>query len=143
MERTAVLTGRDQTCRWELDGPVEAVIIDPDSMVFMFLGEAPPPPLEIRGPAPNPLGNEGGSFQIFTTGPGRITAGLFDVRGRKLRGFDLGYHQATGPGADESSIPINWDFSPEAIVPPPASGVYWLEFLGCGGRAVRRITLLR
>jgi len=143
VERTAVLTGRDQTCRWELDSPLEAAIIDPDSMVFMFLGEAPPPPLEVRGPAPNPLGNEGSSFQIFTTGPGRITAGLYDVRGRKLRGFDLGYHPATGPGEDESSIPINWDFAPGAIVPPPASGVYWLEFLGCGGRAVRRITLLR
>lgn len=143
LERTFVVTGRDQSFRWPTDSPVQQVTVDPDSLVFMIRGQAPPAPLAVRGPLPNPVGATGGSFNLFLINDAEVVVVIYDARGRLVQNEALGWLQATGPAQDEASVPHIWFWQPDRRSPRLASGVYWLEFRGNGARAVRPATLLR
>lgn len=142
-ERTFLLTGREQSFHWATGSPVTGVAVDPDSVVFMFRDQAPPPPLTVSGPRPNPAPAAGGEFDLFLMESSEVVVNVYDIRGRKLEKKNLGPLPATGPAGDDSSQPHRWRWRPDLLSPPPPSGVYWLEFRAGTARAVRKITLLR
>jgi aminopeptidase N len=135
------LSSRNQTVVWQ-GCPVQSVSVDPDSTVFMFRGQAPPPPLSVGGPAPNPVTAERADFELFLTQDSQVLAKMFDTRGRLIEEFDLGRVENTGPASDPQSVPLTWTLWPGQLEPRPAAGVYWLEFRAGNSRAVRKLTLL-
>ncbi len=141
-EETVLVSRRDQTFTWETEEWVQEITVDPDTLVFMTSGSAPVPPLQARGPWPNPVA-ESADFRIYSEQAGQLTARLFDARGHELAAFDLGPIQSTGPLEDPEAAPLTWTWQPGQVIPPPAAGVYWMEFRTGNHRAVRKMTLMR
>jgi hypothetical protein len=142
VEQVVRLNRRDQL--FELDTPCQArsVTVDPDSVVFMFRGQAPPRLLTVRGPAPNPVNNGGGDFEIFLANPSQLIANIYDIRGRRVAKIDIGPAPATGPETDPESVPLAWTLEPETVMPRAPAGIYWVEFKANPGRAIRKMTLI-
>ncbi len=143
VDKVALLNRRDQVFQWDLGCRLDSITVDPDSMVFMFRGEAPPPPLEVRGPWPNPVSVTGGQFEIYLEEPGHVEASLYDLRGRRVAEYDLGFLEATGPGETKARVPFGWSFQPDMVEPGMAAGVYWVEFVLGNSRVIRKISLVK
>lgn len=138
---TVLVSRRDQTFTWETEEWVQEITVDPDTLVFMTSGSAPVPPLQARGPWPNPVA-ESADFQIYSHEAGQLKVRLFDARGHELAHYDLGTIQATGPLQDGEATPVTWTWQPDQGAPRMAAGIYWVEFSLGNHRAVRKMVLL-
>jgi aminopeptidase N len=137
----APLRGRGGEYTWTLDGrladPRRDLVIDPDGWLLWRAVDGPAfvPAVAILGQAPSPARSDGAEFTFSLRAPGRVTARLYDARGRRVGAWDLGDHPAdssrwTWPGLDGTGRPL------------PAA-VYWLELATDDGRATRKVTVLR
>ena len=137
----APLRGRGGEYTWTLDGrladPRRDLVIDPDGWLLWRAVDGPAfvPAVAILGQAPSPARSDGAEFTFALRVPGRVTAQLYDARGRRVGAWDLGDHPAdtsrwAWPGRDGAGRPL-------------AAAVYWLELATDGGRATRKVTVLR
>ncbi|MEN8005603.1 MAG: M1 family metallopeptidase [Candidatus Krumholzibacteriota bacterium] len=136
------LTRREETFTWSPSCPVDSVSVDPEGLVLMRTGSAPPPVLQVAGPWPNPVTTAGAEFRIYLTSNRKTIAKLYDMRGRLIHEADLGTLAATGPSDDPASEPHVWSWPFAGGSGRLAAGVYWVEFTAEGARAVRKLTLL-
>jgi hypothetical protein len=122
---------------------VQKVELDPDGWLLYRTAQDPPPFLRVLPLAPNPSGTgDATTLQWYLRSAAEMQVALYDVRGRRLRSWDLGMQPANG-GAEEEEPPASWVLpltSAEGRLP---AGVYWVEARAGGGRAVRKLTLLR
>ena len=140
---TVPLTGREQTWSWEFDCRVDSVRIDPEGYALLRLVDAPPPPLTVRGPVPQPVGAGGATFELFLTSEAQVTATTYDLRGSNMGSRDLGTVAATG-AASETETGYEWTWLPiEAGSRPLPAGLYFVEFRAGSSREVRRAVLVR
>ena len=136
---TAVLERPEQVFRWELDCPVDSVTVDPGRAVLARWRGAPPPPLAVEGPAPNPVGAAGATFRLKLRDTAEVTVDIHDVRGRRVGGARLGQVAAAAPDAPGQA----WRWVPERGAGRLPAGAYWFTFRAAGARVARRVTLLR
>jgi aminopeptidase N len=122
---------------WIVPGPVRAVALDPEGWVLFRLLDAPQPKLRFLPPTPNPARTADISLRFTLRSDAPVTCNLYDVRGRKRGRWALGTRPAT---EDE---PEEWVWNGRdgqgRVLP---AGVYWLELLANGSRAVHKITIL-
>ena len=137
----AALRGRGGEFVWTLDGrladPARDVLIDPDGWLLWrpAAGPAFVPTVALLGQTPNPVRADGAEFAFALRAPGRVTASLYDARGRRLGAWDLGDRPA-----DASRW--RWSGRDGAGHPLPAA-VYWMELATDAGRATRKVTVVR
>ncbi|MFT5316229.1 MAG: hypothetical protein ACI9UK_002074, partial [Candidatus Krumholzibacteriia bacterium] len=94
--------------------------------------------------APNPSGAAGAAFDLFLTKDTLLVVNTYDTKGRLVQSSDLGELAATGPEGPGLAAAHSWRWQPRldnGALPP--SGLYFVEFVGGGGRTVKRVTLLR
>lgn len=143
---TARLTQREQVFTFTVPGAVDSVTIDPEGMALLRSAIIPEPTLAVTGPIPNPVGPEGGRFEIFLTQQAEVVARTFDARGRLLLVQPLGLLAATGRHGDPLTTPHTMEWlsnSRAGETPLPASGVYWIEFRAGEFRIVKKAVLLK
>ncbi len=139
----ARLRQANQTFTWQTDCPVDSLSIAPDGLVLMRGLDSPPPPIEAVGPAPNPALADGSNFELFLLHSSQVTINTYDARGRLAAQEVLANLPATGPREDPDLPGHPWRWTPtDATGRRLPSGLYFLEFLGAGGRQVRRVTLV-
>lgn len=83
---------------------------------------------------PNPFTDETG-LTVAVTGPSRVDMEIFDVAGRRIKGWSM-------EPAAAGSFTVTWDgtnFRGEQV----ASGVYFCRFLGAGVKDTRKIIRIR
>ena len=134
---TVVLAARSAAYDWDLDGPLEAFVLDPEGWLLFADEPLPPPAVALAPPRPNPAGADGArlSFAVNRDGPVRIT--LHDARGRELGAWDLGEMSAR-------EAPYAWHWlGHDGDGRPVASGTYWLAVWNGDRRASRKLTLTR
>jgi len=128
---------------WTVAGRHPEIEIDPDGWVLHRLAAVPPPLLTLLPTMPNPVPPEAEPMlRWYLREDAAMEVSLFDVRGRRLRRWDLGIQGATG-GAEEGGDPAVWTMPLRTTAPPLAAAVYWVEVRAGSGRAVRRLTFLR
>jgi len=140
----ATLATARQTFIWDLDCPVDSVTVAPGGLALMHSLNSPPPPLVVEGPSPNPVGGAGALFLLFLTKDTEVTVTVYDIRGRQVHSENLG----VVPAAGTAEVPLGpgqpWRWIPgDGGGPGPASGRYYFEFKGGGGRDVRQLTYIR
>jgi aminopeptidase N len=137
----APLRGRGGEYTWTLDGrladPRRDVVIDPDGWLLWRAAAGPAfvPAIAVLSQSPSPARPDGAEFTFALRAPGRVSARLYDARGRRLGAWDLGdlptdTSRWTWPGRDGAGRPL------------PAA-VYWLELTTAGGRTTHKLVLLR
>lgn len=136
---TAVLERREQTFTWELDCPIDSVTVDARRASLAVWAEAPPPPLRVLGPAPNPVGAAGSQFKLDLNNDAHVIVKIYDTRGRLVDQADLGLLSATV----SDGVGHIWRWSPPSGAGTPPSAVYWFDFRAGSARVVRRGTLIR
>ena len=136
------MTRAQESFTWTTSCPVDSVSVDPDGLVLMRTATAPPLPLEITGPWPNPVSTAGAEFRIYLTSSSKAIAKLYDARGRLIHELDLGNLTATGPRDEPDSVPHVWDWPLSGGSNRLAAGIYWVEITASGARAVAKMTLL-
>jgi aminopeptidase N len=141
-EELVILSRGSETFTWPTDCPVESVSVDPHGMVLMKSPWAPPPPLQVVGPWPNPVPITGAEFRIYLIQEREVIVKLYDARGRLVGDTNLGLMAATGPADDPDSEPHVWAWPGNEGNPRLPAGVYWAEFNAAGARAVRKLTYL-
>lgn len=139
--RTARLVDRWQHFRFTVPGPVDSVVIDPRGLALLRSETSPSPRLEVRGPAPNPIGARAGQFELFLTRKEEVVVKIYDLRGRKLDSIALGALAPTGLMRDPANVghEFGWPSAHDRY----ASGVYWLEFSTPDFRVVRKAVVVR
>ena len=148
LEEMVTLRERRNTFTLPTACPPTGLLVDPDSLVFMFraLGSGSQPvarrPLQVAGPLPNPLPRRGGDFLLYLDEPMAVRARVYDLRGRLVRQYDLGLVEETGLLADKLARPHRWHLDLPAAGRPLPAGIYWLEMLGERGRDVRKFTVI-
>jgi hypothetical protein len=136
---TAVLEQRQQTFAWELGCPIDSITVDTRRASLAAWAEAPPPPLQVRGPAPNPLGSAGAEFRLDLINDAYVVVKVYDTRGNLVDQADLGPLTATGT----DGVGHLWRWSPPSGAGTLPSASYWFEFRAGSARVVRRGTLIR
>ena len=122
---------------------VDSVAVDPEGMVLMRTQPAPPPPLVVEGPRPNPVSATGCKFSIFLKEDREVTVKTYDARGANLFREDLGQLPGSGPAKDPMALPYVYNWPPETATERLPSGVYWVEFSAEGATVTRKLTYLR
>ncbi|MEZ4387528.1 MAG: M1 family aminopeptidase [Candidatus Krumholzibacteriia bacterium] len=118
--------------------PIDSVEIDPDAVLLRRTTTTAAPRLLAAQPRPNPA-REQVALAFWLAADDRVTARVFDLRGRLVRTADLGLQPAT----DEATPNVwTWD-GRDRDGRPAAAGVYWLELRTVDDRSVRKVTLLR
>ncbi len=135
------LDSRSATFALPADGPVDSLLLDPDGMTLMRTVPAAPRPLEVRGPAPNPVSGAGGIFRIFLMNQSEVVVNIYDARGHVIDSTDLGTLDATGPAGDETATPHTFCW-PGSGSRPMASGIFWLRFTAGKAQATCKLTLI-
>jgi aminopeptidase N len=145
LRSTVALTAVRQTFSWKVPCAVDSVRIAPAGLALLRGRGAASAPLTVRGPAPNPASAAGSEFVLFLTEDSEVVVNIYDARGRKITDeISLGVLAATESAADTDPMGHPWRWNPgSAGEPAPASGLYFLEFRGNGGRQVRRLTVIR
>ena len=115
-------------------GKVTDVLLDPEGTLLLTTSPLPEPPIAITAIGPNPTGPQGADVTFSLLHPGPVTMALYDARGRETGRWELGEHEA---GTEH-----RWSW-PGAGDRASASGVFWLEATGGGGRSVRKVTVIR
>jgi hypothetical protein len=136
---TAVLEQREQAFTWELECPIDSVTVDTGRASLAVWAVAPPAPLCVGGPTPNPVGAAGSQFVLNLKDDAHVVVKIYDVRGRLVDQADLGPLVATG--AD--GVGHLWRWSPPAGAGALPSAGYWFEFRAGSARVVRRGSLIR
>ncbi|MBK8165794.1 MAG: M1 family metallopeptidase [bacterium] len=136
---TAVLERTVQDISWTTLARVDSVSVDPARITLARWTDAPPPPLLVRGPWPNPAGTAGADFDIALRTTSPVTVRIHDARGRLAGQVPLGLLPATRP--DES--PPRWRWQPGHGSDALPAGLYWFSFEADGARAVRAVTFVR
>ena len=133
----ADLRGRSARFAWTVPGPVDSVTVDPEGWLLRRLEAGVPPAIAIAAVAPDPVPTAGTRVTFRLAAAGRVTASLYDLRGRRAAAWDLG---ARGALAD---APLAWDWDGrDAAGRRLPAGVYVLALESAGGRAARRVTLV-
>lgn len=141
---TAALVSAEQTFQWDLDCEITAVSIAPEGLALMRNIGTPPPPLRVTGPAPNPSGPDGTQFIIILTNDAEVVVTVYNILGRKVFSENLGRLTGSNPGELPIAPGHPWRWHPaQATGPALASGLYYVEFSGGGGRQVCQVTLIR
>lgn len=136
---TAVLEQARQDFRWDTAAPVDSVTVDPARVALARWTDAPPPPLLVQGPWPNPAGASGADFRISLRTSSQVIARIYDARGRLQEEHALGPLPAVHP----TEPAPRWHWQPQPGADGLPSGLYWFAFVADGARAVRPLTLLR
>jgi aminopeptidase N len=136
MDRSSHTMNLETPCR------VDSVTVDPEGMVLMRTQPAPPAPLQVDGPWPNPVSPTGGKFSIYLTAESEVVVKMYDIRGRLLNKDDLGTLPVTGPSDNPDTAPHIYNWPEAATAARLASGVYWLEFEAAGSRITRKLTFI-
>ncbi len=137
-----MMDGASHSLTLETSCRVDSVSIDPEGLVLMRQGSAPPPVLQVVGPWPNPITAAGAEFRIYLMMDREVIARIYDARGRLVEESPLGNLAATGPMDDPASEPHLWTWPDAAGAARIPAGVYWAEFEASGVRAVRKLTFL-
>jgi len=141
---TLPLTGLHQTFIVDVSCAVDSVSIAPDGLALLRdLGSAPPP-LLVTGPTPNPVSGVGADFQIFLINDAEVVVNIYDIKGSLVYEEDLSRLTANST-AEMPPLPGHaWHWAGDARGGRTlASGGYFVEFRGNGGRQVRRLTLIK
>jgi aminopeptidase N len=129
---------------WTVAGRVDRIEIDPDGWLLYRSAEDPPPLLTLLPLAPNPA-TDGHAVDLrwFLRAPAALRVDLYDVRGRRLASWNLGECLATG-APEDGAEPARWVMPLASVAGGrrPAAGVYWVEVVTEGARALRKLTLL-
>ncbi|MBM4131909.1 M1 family metallopeptidase [bacterium] len=136
---TAVLERAQQDFGWETAAPVDSITSDPDRVALARWTDAPPPPLAVRGPWPNPAGEAGAEFALSLRLSAEVIVKIYDAMGREVAAHELGAVPATAAGEPAP----RWRWQPLGDQRRLPSGLYWFAFEAAGARAVRPVTLLR
>jgi len=128
---------------WEVPGSNAQISIDPDRWLLYRAASAPAPLLQAGSPFPNPATAAGTQLPYRLLIDTQVTTAVYDVRGRRVGSWDLGFQTATG-SAEDGGEPLiwSWDGELDGRRRAPAA-VYWLELRAAGERIVRKITLIR
>ena len=142
-DELAVLDVRRRTFSWPVDGPVDSVVVDPDTLVLMDARAETRGDLQVAGPFPNPVSGSQVAFQLYLTDSSQVVVRMVDMAGRIEATWDLGLLPATGEASDPVAVPHTWRWQP--LGPGqrrPAAGVYHLLFATGETTVSRKITLL-
>ena len=116
---------------------VDSVVLDPDGWLLFRTAASPPPRLLAAQPRPNPaVGTV--HLAYWLAAADRVTATVYDVRGRRIRRDDLGVQHGLGP---DDPLLWTWDGRDDQGR-GVAAGVYWLELRTPDDRTVRKVTFL-
>jgi aminopeptidase N len=117
---------------------VDSVILDPEDLLLKRTAATPAPRLLAAQPRPNPAVGVT-RLAFWLAGADRVSAEVYDLRGRLVYRADLGAYTATG-----EDDPHVWTWSGEdAAGRRVAAGVYWLILQTRDDRTARKVTLLR
>lgn len=136
---TAVLEQAQQDFRWDTAAPVDSVTADPARVALVRWIDAPPPPLQVQGPWPNPAGSEGADFEMRLRTTSHVVVKVHDARGRLQEEHVLGWL----PAAHREEPAPRWRWQPRQGAGALPTGLYWFAFEAEGARAVRPVTLVR
>ncbi|MCB1185194.1 M1 family metallopeptidase, partial [bacterium] len=140
---SVLLTDRRGSWQFAVACPVDSVRIDPAAGALVRPAAAPPPPLVVRGPVPQPAGADGATFTLFLAEERQVIVKTYDISGKLVQEFDLGRVPATPLSADPATAPT-WTWRP---VGPGGralpSGLLLLEFRAGTNRVVPRVVLVR
>jgi aminopeptidase N len=141
---TARLTRRTASFRWEAACVIDSVTVAPADLALMRGADSLPLPLEVVGPQPNPAGAAGAGFKLYLKEDSHIIVNIYNMRGMRVGNEDLGLV----PGSNLTELPMApghpWRWQPRPSPGPAlASGLYYLEFLGGGGRQVKTVVLVQ
>jgi hypothetical protein len=142
-DERAPLDGCHSQFQWTVPGSEAQVILDPDRWLLMRSSVSTAPLLQAAAAYPNPaLGTEV-RLPFYLRTAAKVSAAVYDVRGRLLRSWDLGTQSATGVPEDATEPHLwLWDGKLTDGQRAPA-GVYWMEIRAAERRAVRKVTLMR
>jgi aminopeptidase N len=143
-EVTLVLSQAVQSFQLQTSCKITAITVAPSGSALIRSLSSPPPLINAVGPAPNPSGAAGAAFDLFLTKDTLLVVNTYDTKGRLVQSSDLGELTATGPEGPGLAAAHSWRWQPRldnGALPP--SGLYFVEFVGGGGRTVKRVTLLR
>lgn len=136
---TARLEQREQDFSWDAPAAVDSVTADPARAALLRWTEAPPPPLQVAGPWPNPVTASGADFTFHLRFASEILLKVHDARGRLVSVMRLG----AWPAQEGEGTPAPWRWLPPTGAGALASGTYWFAFEAGESRVVRPVTLLR
>ncbi len=140
----APLVDSQQTFNWDLECAIESVSVAPDTLALVRNVGSMPAPLKVTGPVPNPAGAAGARFMLFLTNDAEVTVTIYDARGANVFQENLGILAGSPPDGLPIAPGHPWQWQPSGSGNQAmASGLYYFEFRGGGGRQVRRVTLIR
>jgi aminopeptidase N len=129
-------------CEVATAAPIDSLRVDPDGWLLHRTAVAPAPALLAASPQPNPA-EDAVHLAYWLAGADRVTAAVYDARGRLVLRRALGVQPATG-SRDEGGEPLIWSWNGcTDDGRQVAAGVYWLELRTSRDRTARKVTLLR
>jgi len=131
-------TGGTEARVFTLGADVVDVALDPDLWLAWLPADAPPTPLRMLAPAPNPAPDGALKVRFRLDHDLPLTLSVYDARGRLVDERDLGTVEGDLIEAREAA----WD-GRGADGARVTSGTYWAVLRGGGNEAVRRFTVIR
>ncbi|MFH1841834.1 MAG: M1 family aminopeptidase [bacterium] len=135
---TLHVTEREHQFSWTLTRPIQKIALDPEGWVLWRRDNEPFHPVLLLPATPNPSPADGTTIHFSLPEAGRVHCSVYDVRGRRLGRWDLGFRPASIDRPDSWF----WNGRDGQQRPLPA-GVYWLELKTERDRAVQKLTLVR
>ncbi len=133
-----------QTFILDVSCAVDSVSIAPDGLALLRDLGTTPPPLAVSGPTPNPASGTGAGFLLFLTNDAKVIVNIYDIKGSLVYSENLGPLSANAPQTSPPASGHQWRWAPTARGRQSvASGTYFVEFQGNGGRQVRPLTLIK